>query len=149
MPTKNGAVFSNEGMDGDENGLIVANATNSTGYMTLTDGGSQYNAYEGAVLIGRSGNGTLAIENGAKMIVSGSDEDAFAMHLGVEEGVDRTLTRAHIAWQVDDLAAWMSRLAVWGITPLESVPIPGYDRFEFRDPFGNRVEFIQPLDLPK
>jgi hypothetical protein len=26
------------------------------------------------------------------------------------------------------------------------VPIPGYDRFEFRDPFGNRVEFIRPHD---
>jgi len=28
-----------------------------------------------------------------------------------------------------------------------SVPIPGFARFEFRDPFGNRVEIIQP-DTP-
>jgi hypothetical protein len=26
---------------------------------------------------------------------------------------------------------------------IDSVPLPGHDRFEFRDPFGNRVEFIQ------
>jgi hypothetical protein len=32
-----------------------------------------------------------------------------------------------------------------GAQILESVPIPGYRRFEFRDPFGNRVEFIQPV----
>jgi hypothetical protein len=31
-----------------------------------------------------------------------------------------------------------------GIEILESVAIPGYARFEFRDPFGNRVEFIAP-----
>jgi hypothetical protein len=27
----------------------------------------------------------------------------------------------------------------------DSIPIEGYDRFEFRDPFGNRVEFIAPV----
>ena len=30
-----------------------------------------------------------------------------------------------------------------GVDLIEGIPIPGYDRFEFRDPFGNRVEFIQ------
>jgi hypothetical protein len=34
-------------------------------------------------------------------------------------------------------------LAALGIEATEGVPIPGYDRFEFRDPFGNRVEFPQ------
>ena len=28
---------------------------------------------------------------------------------------------------------------------LESVPIEGFERFEFRDPFGNRCEIIEPL----
>jgi hypothetical protein len=28
---------------------------------------------------------------------------------------------------------------------IEGVPIPGFERFEFRDPFGNRVEMIQDL----
>jgi len=67
------------------------------------------------------------------------------LHVGVEDGVDRRRTKAHIAYQVDDLNAWRERLTAAGIAPLESVPIPGFDRFECRDPFGNRLEFIQPL----
>lgn len=67
------------------------------------------------------------------------------VHIGVEDGVDRTRTKAHIAYQVDDLAAWRTRLATAGVTALESIPIPGFDRFECRDPFGNRMEFIQAL----
>lgn len=69
------------------------------------------------------------------------------LHIGVEEGVERTRTKAHVAYQVNDLAAWRERLAAAGVAALESVPIPGYDRFECRDPFGNRLEFIQPLTM--
>ncbi len=67
------------------------------------------------------------------------------LHVGVEDGVDRRRTKAHVAYQVDDLDAWRKRLTTAGIAPLESVPIPGFGRFECRDPFGNRLEFIQPL----
>lgn len=70
---------------------------------------------------------------------------ALQVHIGTEDGVDRAATKAHVAYQVDDVAAWQARLAEHGIQILGSVPIPGYSRFEFRDPFGNRVEFIQPL----
>lgn len=66
------------------------------------------------------------------------------LHIGTEDGVDRSLTKAHLAYQVQDIDAMRERLSSNGITILESVPIPGYERFEFRDPFGNRVEFIQP-----
>lgn len=64
------------------------------------------------------------------------------LHIGTEEGVDRLQTKAHVAYQVDDIEAWRERLKAAGITAEESIPIPGYDRFEFRDPFGNRVEMI-------
>lgn len=67
------------------------------------------------------------------------------LHVGVEDGVDRRRTKAHVAYQVSDLAAWREKLAAAGIEALDSVPIPGFDRFECRDPFGNRMEFIQPL----
>ncbi|MBK7215883.1 MAG: methyltransferase domain-containing protein [Candidatus Promineofilum sp.] len=69
------------------------------------------------------------------------------LHVGIEEGVERARTKAHVAYQVDDLAAWRERLAAAGVAALESVPIPGFDRFECRDPFGNRLEFIQPLPV--
>ena len=65
------------------------------------------------------------------------------VHVGTEPPFDRTQTKAHIAYGVDDLEAWRARLHEEGITPEDGVKIPGYVRFEFRDPFGNRVEFIQ------
>ena len=66
------------------------------------------------------------------------------VHVGTEDGVDREATKAHLAYGVTNLAAWRVRLEAAGCTLLEGIPIPGYDRFETRDPFGNRVEFIQP-----
>ena len=65
------------------------------------------------------------------------------VHVGTEDDIDRTATKAHLAYAVTDLAAWRERLQAEGITPEDGVPIPGHERFEFRDPFGNRVEFIQ------
>ena len=67
------------------------------------------------------------------------------VHVGVEEGFDRTTTKAHLAYEVTDLSRWRAVLEAEGIEILEGVPIPGFDRFEFRDPFGNRVEMIQPI----
>jgi catechol 2,3-dioxygenase-like lactoylglutathione lyase family enzyme len=66
------------------------------------------------------------------------------IHVGTEDGVDRTLTKAHLAYEVDDIAYWRERIVQHGIEIGDSVPIPGFERFEIRDPFGNRVEFIQP-----
>jgi catechol 2,3-dioxygenase-like lactoylglutathione lyase family enzyme len=67
------------------------------------------------------------------------------LHIGVEENVNRSATKAHIAYEVDDVTAWRKKLADNGIPSLDSIPLEGFDRFEFRDPFGNRVEFIQPV----
>ncbi|MGI8857726.1 MAG: VOC family protein [Thermomicrobiales bacterium] len=64
------------------------------------------------------------------------------IHIGTEDGVDPRATKAHLAYEVTESAAWRDRVASAGCTILESVPIPGYDRFETRDPFGNRIEFI-------
>src|SRR5579883_3420881 len=67
------------------------------------------------------------------------------VHVGSEDGVERKASKAHLAYQVEDVAAWRSYLEQHGVVVLESVPIPGFERFEARDPFGNRFEFIQPL----
>ncbi|WP_301107506.1 VOC family protein [Sporosarcina sp.] len=67
------------------------------------------------------------------------------VHVGTEEGFDRLTTKAHLAYQVDDISHWRSVLGRHDIQIIEGVPIPGFDRFEFRDPFGNRVEMIQKV----
>ncbi|MCA1322213.1 VOC family protein [Bacillus tianshenii] len=64
------------------------------------------------------------------------------VHVGTEDGFDRLTTKSHIAYQVEVVAPWRAKLKENGIEILESVAIPHYDRFEFRDPFGNRVEII-------
>ena len=65
------------------------------------------------------------------------------VHVGTEDGVDRHATKAHIAYEVDDVDAWRQILEQHDIKIVEAVPIPGHKRFEFRDPFGNRVELTQ------
>lgn len=67
------------------------------------------------------------------------------VHVGTEDGFDRLKTKAHIAYQVSDISYWRSVLEQNDTQIIEGVPIPGFDRFEFRDPFGNRVEMIQEL----
>ncbi|HEY0427972.1 MAG TPA: VOC family protein [Pyrinomonadaceae bacterium] len=68
---------------------------------------------------------------------------AFQIHIGTEDNFDRTKTKAHVAYQVENLEGWREKLEARGVRILEGVPIPDYNRFEFRDPFGNRVEFLE------
>ena len=65
------------------------------------------------------------------------------VHVGTEEGGVHRATKAHLAYEVTDLADWRMTLEQQGIDIMDAVPLPGYERFEIRDPFGNRVEFIQ------
>lgn len=66
------------------------------------------------------------------------------LHIGVESpGVDRAATRAHVAYEVEDVDAMRARLEEAGIDVLDAVPLPGWERFEARDPFGNRLEIIR------
>jgi len=60
--------------------------------------------------------------------------------------VDRLATKVHLTYEVADLATWRARIEGDSCTILESAPIPGYDRFETRDPFGNRIEVISLAD---
>lgn len=69
----------------------------------------------------------------------------FQIHIGTEDDFDRTKTKAHIAYQVKDLNSWQERLENNGIQVIEGIPIPNFRRFEFRDPFGNRVEFLEKI----
>jgi catechol 2,3-dioxygenase-like lactoylglutathione lyase family enzyme len=70
---------------------------------------------------------------------------ALQLHVGLEDGFDRTTTKAHIAYRVNDLSSWQKKLQDNAIETFESLPFPSARAFEFRDPFGNRVEMIQNL----
>ena len=70
------------------------------------------------------------------------------VHVGTEELADRAASKAHVAYAVSDIGHWRTRLEENGVRILEGIPIPGMDRFEFRDPFGNRVEFLQIVTPP-
>jgi catechol 2,3-dioxygenase-like lactoylglutathione lyase family enzyme len=68
------------------------------------------------------------------------------VHIGTEEGIERSASKAHVAYEVSDLSGLRSSLAKAGFVVTAQIPITGYDRFEIRDPFGNRVEFLQRLE---
>jgi catechol 2,3-dioxygenase-like lactoylglutathione lyase family enzyme len=70
---------------------------------------------------------------------------SFQIHVGTEDEFDRTKTKAHVAYLVENLQAWREKLENSSIKILEGIPIPNYSRFEFRDPFGNRVEFLEAI----
>ncbi|MFB5082962.1 VOC family protein [Symbiobacterium thermophilum] len=65
------------------------------------------------------------------------------VHVGVEEDF-RPARKAHPAFLVQDLDGLRQRLVNRGIPVTDDVPLLGCRRFHARDPFGNRLEFLQP-----
>lgn len=71
------------------------------------------------------------------------------LHLGVESEF-RPAKKAHPALIVDDLEALKAVFENAGIEVTVDQPLPGFDRFYVSDPFGNRLEFLEPRDsLPE
>jgi catechol 2,3-dioxygenase-like lactoylglutathione lyase family enzyme len=64
------------------------------------------------------------------------------IHVGIEKDLPENRGKAHIAYAVEDLSAWRAYLTAQSIEIIESIALPGMDRFECRDPFGNRMEFL-------
>jgi catechol 2,3-dioxygenase-like lactoylglutathione lyase family enzyme len=62
------------------------------------------------------------------------------LHIGTEPGVNNS--KRHFAIQVADLKVARFHLEKNGILIIEELPISGRDRFTFRDPYGNRIEFL-------
>lgn len=65
------------------------------------------------------------------------------VHLGVEADF-RPARKAHPAFLVDDLAGLVAKLADGGVSARRDEPLPGYDRVYVDDPFGNRIELMEP-----
>jgi len=65
------------------------------------------------------------------------------VHLGVETDF-RPARKAHPAFLTEDLPALTARLTAAGFTPKTDEPLEGYDRIYVDDPFGNRIELMEP-----
>ncbi len=69
------------------------------------------------------------------------------IHCGVEPVV--AISRRHPALLVDGIVRLRERLVSAGYVTTDDEPLPGYSRFYATDPFGNRVEFLEPESNPE
>lgn len=68
---------------------------------------------------------------------------AARIHLGVEPDF-RPARKAHPALLVRGLAAIAAACTAAGYAPVADEPLAGYDRLYLFDPFGNRIELMEP-----
>ena len=66
------------------------------------------------------------------------------VHLGVENEF-RPAHKAHPAFLVEDLAGLKASFAAAGYIVRTDEPLEGYERVYVDNPFGNRLEFMEPL----
>ncbi len=63
------------------------------------------------------------------------------LHIGVENFENKS--KAHPAFEVENLEKVKEYLISNKIEIKEEIKIPNQERFSFRDPFGNRIEFLE------
>jgi catechol 2,3-dioxygenase-like lactoylglutathione lyase family enzyme len=66
------------------------------------------------------------------------------LHAGVDEQF-RPARKAHAALQVEGLAELVGRLRDAGVRVVDDESLPGYARVYVDDPFGNRLELLEPI----
>ncbi|MBO9130746.1 VOC family protein [Bacillus sp. 165] len=64
------------------------------------------------------------------------------LHIGVEN-MQSYNSKCHPAFEIENILAARSYLEAHGVQTKEEKPIPGIIRFSFRDPFNNRIEFLE------
>ena len=71
------------------------------------------------------------------------ENDKVKIHLGVEHDF-RAAKKAHPALLVSDLPSLVAQLRGAGADVVDDEPLEGYDRVYVYDPFGNRLELMEP-----
>jgi catechol 2,3-dioxygenase-like lactoylglutathione lyase family enzyme len=71
------------------------------------------------------------------------ERDNLKIHLGVETDF-RPARKAHVALRVADLPALIEKLRAAGYAMKEVELLEGYQRAYVDDPFGNRIELMEP-----
>ncbi len=73
------------------------------------------------------------------------ESSAVKVHLGVETPF-APARKAHIAFVVDRVADLAARARAAGYEVKDDADLPGFERAFIYDPFGNRLEFMTPLE---
>jgi catechol 2,3-dioxygenase-like lactoylglutathione lyase family enzyme len=71
---------------------------------------------------------------------------ALRLHLGIDRDF-HPARKAHPALVVNGLQALRVRLAAAGFPPVDDEPLEGFDRCYVDDPFGNRIELMEPVEI--
>lgn len=71
------------------------------------------------------------------------EDGPLKVHLGVEADF-RPARKAHPALAVEDLPGLVATLKASGIRVVADEPLAGYFRVYVDDPFGNRLELLEP-----
>jgi len=71
------------------------------------------------------------------------ERDSLKVHLGVDQDF-RPARKAHPAFVVNGLATLRERLSRAGYHVIDDEPLVGYQRCYVADPFGNRIELMEP-----
>lgn len=71
------------------------------------------------------------------------ESGALKVHLGVETDF-RSALKAHPAFEVENLAELVEACRKGGYRVVADEPLEGYERAYVYDPFGNRIELMQP-----
>ncbi len=69
------------------------------------------------------------------------------VHLGVDRDF-RPAKKAHPAFIVDDVRGVARAVVTAGFEVDDDEPLDGFDRVYVSDPFGNRIELLQPNPAP-
>jgi catechol 2,3-dioxygenase-like lactoylglutathione lyase family enzyme len=72
------------------------------------------------------------------------ESDRVKVHLGIDPDF-RAARKAHPGLLVRDLNELILKLRVAGIEVVEAEPLAGYSHVYIADPFGNRIELMEPL----
>jgi catechol 2,3-dioxygenase-like lactoylglutathione lyase family enzyme len=68
------------------------------------------------------------------------------VHIGADPNPPPAASRSHVAYEVTDLAQWKSTMTAHGFEWRDTETVNGLIRAETRDPFGNRIEFLQRIN---
>ncbi|HZK99049.1 MAG TPA: VOC family protein [Caulobacteraceae bacterium] len=73
------------------------------------------------------------------------EDDGVRVHCGVEEPF-HPARKAHVAFRVDDVRGLAARARDAGLEVADDQTLPGHERVFIFDPFGNRLEFLRPVE---